>query len=295
MKKLILLLAVVLLFITSADAQVKPETIAMVAGAKPALTIFLPDVDPKFAQSIWKEYLKPYGKVSSVKGSKETVVESIHISAIGEGNLLEVYNLAEEATGGSRMIMWVDLGTEYLTPADTHYYLAENFLLKFGLEVKIAVVANDLDAQKKQLDKLQSNYEKLQKTNEKLIATIEDAKATISAAEIGIPANERDQEVARASIDNQKAVVETVRDDPKELKSQQKELAKLQKNLDNLERAHESYHKDIESSTATIAQAEQDIKDNLRDQELAQKDIDNQNKVIEVVQKKLDDLKDQKL
>ena len=291
MKKILLNLLLFVLLAHGMSAQVEAETVTMVAGPQPCLTILLPDTDAKFAQSEWKDYMKPYGKVSSVKGSKETVVQDIHVGAIGDGSLIQVYNLPESTVNGTRMIVWFDMGEDYLTASDSNYHIAEEFLLKFAHKVKVDMVSIDLQEQNKTLEKLESDLEKLVRDKEKLENTIESSKATINEAEIGIPINETNQENMRGEIEVQRDYVNTVRDDPKALKTEKKNLAKLQKDLDKLEREHENFHKDIQSSKDKISQAEQDIIENQQEQESVSRQIEDQKAVVEAVNGKLETLK----
>lgn len=293
MKTILSSLILVLLSSTILSAQVKYDKMTMVAGPKPCLTITLPDTDSKFAQSEWKDYMKPYGKVSSVKGSKETVVENIHVDAIGDGNLIKVYNLADESVAGTRFIIWIDIGEDYLTDQDSNYHIAEDFLLKFAHKVKVDLVALDLAEQQKILDKLQSDQEKLERNNEKLHKIIEDSKSIINEAEIGIPMNETNQNTMRADIEKQRDYVDKVREDPKALKTEQKKLAKLQNELDKLEREHNNFYKDIENNKDKIAKAEQDIIENLQEQESSRANIETQKTIVEAVQNKLNQLKEE--
>ncbi len=294
MKKILLSLFVFFSAVMTISAQVQAETVTMVAGPQPCLTILLPDTDPKFAQSEWKDYMKPYGRVSSVKGSKETVVQDIHVGAIGDGNLIQVYNLAESSVHGTRMIVWFDMGEDYLTETDSNYHIAEEFLLKFAHKVKVDMVAIDLEEQNKTLEKLESDLEKLVREKEKLESTIESSKATINEAEIGIPINETNQENMRGEIQVQRDYVETVRDDPKALKTEKKNLAKLQKSLDKLEREHESFHKDILNHKDKITKAEQDIVENQQEQESMSRQIEDQKTIVEAVKGKLETLKQER-
>ena len=293
MKTILSILTLVFLSSTILSAQVKYDKITMVAGPQPCLTIILPDTDSKFAQSEWKDYMKPYGRVSSVKGSKETVVESIHVDAIGDGNLIKVYNLAEESVEGVRMIVWFDIGEGYLMDTDSNYHIAETFLLRFAHKVKVDLVALDLEEQQKLLEKLESSLEKLQRENENLNNTIETSKGKINDAEIGIPINETNQDLARAEIETQRDYVNTVRDDPKALKTEQKNLAKLQNKLDKLQKENNDFHKDIDSNQDKIAKAEQDILENTQEQESISRDIESQKRIVDAVQNKLMDLKAQ--
>ncbi len=293
MRNIILSLTVTIMAMGIAEAQLKWETITMVAGPQPCLTIILQDTDPKFAQSEWKDYMKPYGSVGSVKGSKETVVDNIHIGTIGDGSLIKAYNLAEPSLQGTRMILWIDMGENYLTEADSNHQLAEAFLLKFAHKVKVDIVAMDLEEQQKALGKLESNLEKLQQTNEKLHGTIESSKSKINDAEIGIPINETNQENMLADIETQKQLVAKVGDDPKALKAENKNLAKLHNNFDKLQRDNENFRKDIESNKDKIAHAEQDIVENLQEQDAVNREIESQKSIVEAVQKKLQSLKEE--
>ncbi len=78
-----------------------------------------------------------------------------------------------------------------------------------------------------------------------------------------------------------------------ELEEEQKQLAKFESNLNKLQREKDNLHKIIEDSKKRISQAESDIEGNLKEQELAQKEIDTQKSVIGGVQKKLDEAKNQ--
>lgn len=291
MKNFILILAIAMFTTLSAEAQVKSDTRTMVAGPQPCLTITLPDTDPKFAQSEWKEYMKPYGRLGSVKGSKEMIVEDIHINAIGDGSLIKVYNLAEESVDGTRMIVWFDIGDGYLTETDSNYHIAEDFLLKFAHTVKVNLVAMDLEAQEKILEKLESNMASLKRQNDNLNETIENSKSNINEAEIGIPMNETHQENTRSEIEAQRDNVHAARDDEKAVKEEQKKLAKLQSSLDKLEKENDNFHKSIESNKAKITKAEQDIVENLQEQESVSSNIESQKAIVAAVQNKLNLLK----
>ena len=79
-----------------------------------------------------------------------------------------------------------------------------------------------------------------------------------------------------------------------DLDSQQKTLSKYQGNLTKLQRENENLHKIIEDSQKRIAQAEQDILKNLQEQEAASKEIESQKTTVDAVQKKLEEVKNQK-
>ena len=75
-----------------------------------------------------------------------------------------------------------------------------------------------------------------------------------------------------------------------ELEDEEKKLKNLKKELTKLERQNKGYHKDIEDAKKRIAKAEQNIETNLKEQEEAGSEIDEQIKAVEKVRKKLQDI-----
>ncbi len=294
MKKYIFLLLIAVFVSGLLSAQVTAENRVMVTGSQPALVVKLKGADPKFAEAEWKDYTKSYGKVIKVKGSKESVIEGIHVKDIGQGTLLNVYSLATPSVDGTDMIVWFNRGGSYLESSDKEYATAEEFLQTFAIKVNVDMIALDLEEQQKKQSKLENDLTKLQKVNENLHKDITNAKAKIDQAEIDIPLNVRAQETAQADIANQKGVVESVKENPEEYKIQQKLLAKLESNYTKLQKENESLHKTVTDSNAKIKQAELDIETNLAEQKAAEQAIADQKIVVDLVQKKLDEARSQK-
>ena len=294
MKKYIFLLLIAVFVSGLLSAQVTAENRVMVTGSQPALVVKLKGADPKFAEAEWKDYTKSYGKVIKVKGSKESVIEGIHVKDIGQGTLLNVYSLATPSVDGSDMIVWFNRGGSYLESSDKEYATAEEFLKTFAIKVNVDMIALDLEEQQKKQSKLENDLTRLQKVNENLHKDITNAKAKIDQAEIDIPLNVKAQETAQADIANQKGVVESVKENPEEYKIQQKLLAKLESNYTKLQKENESLHKTVTDSNAKIKQAELDIETNLEEQKAANQAIADQKIVVDLVQKKLDEARSQK-
>jgi len=295
MNKVVFLLFFTICTTLSLSGQVKEEMRVMNAGSQPALTIVIQGAQPNFVEQEWKEYMASYGKVTKVKGSKESVVTGIHIADVGAGDLLNAYSLAEEAVGGTKMIVWVEIGASFLTSKDTAYKSATKFIEAFNHKVQVDLVAIDLETQQKKLTQFENNQAKLEKQNEALHKTIIDTQAKIAQAETDIPINVTSQEAAQADIDNQKTVVDAAKDNPDELKVQQKQMSKLESVLTKLQRENEALHKVVTDSNTKIQKAELDLKTNLEDQEAAKKSIADQKIVVDSVQKKLDKMKGQKI
>ena len=294
MKKYIFLLLPAVFISGLLSAQVTAENRVMVTGSQPALVVKLKGADPKFAEAEWKDYTKSYGKVIKVKGSKESVIEGIHVKDIGQGTLLNVYSLATPSVDGTDMIVWFNRGGSYLESSDKEYATAEEFLKTFAIKVNVDMIALDLEEQQKKQSKLENDLTRLQKVNENLHKDITNAKAKIDQAEIDIPLNVKAQETAQADIANQKGVVESVKENPEEYKIQQKLLAKLESNYTKLQKENESLHKTVTDSNAKIKQAELDIETNLEEQKAANQAIADQKIVVDLVQKKLDEARSQK-
>lgn len=75
-----------------------------------------------------------------------------------------------------------------------------------------------------------------------------------------------------------------------ELADQEKQLKAFEKELEKLVAANDRYHKEIEKAKAAIQEAENNIVQNEKDQELARQKIENQKKVVETVQQKKNDI-----
>jgi len=204
----LLVFAFILLPILS-KAQVLEDTAVMSLGSYPALTIIMSDVDAKFVDTEWREYMKPFGKVVKVKGSRETVAPDIQIIDIGGINKIKVYNLNDESAGGVKTTLWIDLGNGYVSSEGTpkEYVAGVKFLKDFAEKVKIDGITNELNSEQKQLEKFESNLTKLQREKDNLNKIIEDSKKRIAQAEADIEKNKKDQELAQKEIDSQKGVV----------------------------------------------------------------------------------------
>nr|MDQ3017296.1 hypothetical protein [Bacteroidota bacterium] len=180
---------------------------------QPALTILLPGINVKLADATWKEYMKSYGKIARVKGSKENVASQVQILDIGGANRINVYSQSEEAGDGVNMIVWFDLGSGYLssTAYPKEYVAGVKFLKDYAHQVELERISNDLEAQSKLLDKAESNLDKLKRENDSLHKVIEDSKKRIAEAEKDIETNLQNQEVAQKEIGAQNQAVDVVK------------------------------------------------------------------------------------
>ena len=212
MKNFFSLLILTLFTAPILHGQVLEETRSMSTGSNPALTIVLPGADAKFADSEWKEFMKPYGKVSRIRSAKENVTSDVQILDIGGVNRLNLYSLSEEVGDGTKFTVWFDLGTGFVS-SEAHpkeYVASVNFMKEFAKKVQIDLITLELQAQEKLLSKAESNLSKLKRENENYHKIIEDSKKRIAEAEKDIDQNLKDQESAQKEIGAQQEAVSNV-------------------------------------------------------------------------------------
>src|SRR5690606_16233231 len=119
--------------------QVMEDIRNMTLGTQPALTVMLPGASTKFAETAWKDYVKSYGKLASVKKSKESVLAGIQILEISTTEKLNVYNLAEPSGNDAKMIVWFEMGDKFVSAAGTPeaYPGAVKFLQHYAHKVQV--------------------------------------------------------------------------------------------------------------------------------------------------------------
>jgi len=294
MKNFFILFILSFLYQAVSTAQVLEDSIVMSLGFKNALTIIIPETTSKFVDAEWKEYLKPYGKVTKIKQSIETITPDVQILDIGGISKLTIYNRNESVTEGVKANVWIAIDSGFVQSEayPKEYVASVKWLKDFAFKVINDQITVELEAEQKILDKFSANLTKLQKENTSLHKSIEDSKEKITKAEADIETNLNQQEMAQKDIDNQKTIVGEIQKQSgvtsKQIDEEVKQLSKLESNLTKLKKSNDSLHKVISDSNTRITKAEEDIITNLENQELAQKEIDNQKVVVAGVQTKLD-------
>ena len=289
MKRILFTLTCLVLMARLADAQVREELRSMSQGTQNALTIMLPGAPAKYTEAQWAEFVKSYGKLSSIKQSKEKVVSGIQVVEVSKGSTLSVYSLAEELGNDSKILTWWYLDSTFIASGKTPeaYAAAARMMERFAHQVETSLANDNVVVQQKELDKRKGELDKLQKQNTGLHKDIENYTKKIEDAEKrDIPANLQAQEQTRASISSLQTSALGA--------AEQKELSKQMKQLDKLTRENESLHKSIRDNNDRIAKAERDIETNLKDQEVAKAALAEQEKVVAAAQQKLLDIKAKK-
>lgn len=196
----------------AASAQITEREKTMSVGVYNALILELPDTGRKFAENIWKNYLKQHGgKTKKNKKAKEYFTDNISLAGIGSN--IDVFSNVSESGGLAEVTIWVDLGEEYLNSYShaNRYVEAEKFLMRFALEVTREKIKLELEQEEKRLTKLKKNLKKLERANSNYHRDIRVAEERITKAKANIEQNEIDQEETKSAIDLQKEAVELVK------------------------------------------------------------------------------------
>jgi hypothetical protein len=194
--------------------MISESTKAMSKGSQNSLSVNLPKVNAKFAEEIWKDFVKQYkGSYKKDKKADEAFVDNAMVGGIGGGNTVDMYMKFAESSDNTAATLWIDLGGAYLNSKDfsDKYAEAEKMLMTYALTVSRKQTENLLKEQEKMQKNQESDLQKLEKKNKSLVEDIEAWKKKITQAEADIQTNLKQQEESKAKIEAQKKVVEEVK------------------------------------------------------------------------------------
>jgi len=205
-------LSLCLLVSFAVQGQVEQENRVMSKGSQPALSLVIIGSDVKFVETEWKDYTKNYGRITKAKGGQESVIEAAQVLSIGGVNKLNLYAQAESVSGGTKVILWIEMAGGFINDKDfpKESKDAVTFLKEFGHKVEVEQIELDLVNQQKAMTKFQSDMTKLQHENETMQKTIETAKVKIADTELQVTANLEEQAAAQKLIDDQKLMIEAI-------------------------------------------------------------------------------------
>ncbi len=185
----------------------------MSQGSKNALTIDIPKTSAKFAEKLWKDYVKQFkGETKKDRKTDEWFTDNAMIGNIGGANTVDLYAQFSESNDATTLGMWIDLGGAYVGSKEyaDKYAAAEKIMTDFALTVQREQTKMHLDEQNDALKKLEKQQRNLEKDNQGLHDDIENWKKRITKAEADIETNLKNQEDAKLKIEAQKKLVEEV-------------------------------------------------------------------------------------
>lgn len=197
----------------AALAQVTENEKLMSQGNKNALSLDLPKVTVKYAEGIWKDFMKPYkGKLIRDKKNEEWLSDNATLVNIGGANTVDVYSKFTQMGENTQVSIWIDLGGGYVSSKEykEKYVEAEKLLLSYALEVAKTQTKEQLEAEQKNEKRMEKDLRGLEKDNAGLHKDIENWKAKIAKAEQEIQTNLKNQEVAKLKIAEQRKLIEEI-------------------------------------------------------------------------------------
>lgn len=197
----------------AAVAQVTEGEKLMSQGSKNALTVDLPKVTVKYAEGIWKDFMKPYkGKLARDKKNDEWLSDNATIVNVGGANTVDVYSKFAQMGDNTQVSIWIDLGGGYVSSKDykEKYVEAEKLLLSYALEVAKSQTKEQLEAEQKNERRMEKELKGLEKDNVSLHKDIENWKSKIAKAEQEILTNSKNQEVTKLRIAEQRKLIEEI-------------------------------------------------------------------------------------
>ncbi|MBK8502292.1 MAG: hypothetical protein IPL46_08820 [Saprospiraceae bacterium] len=210
--KLSLFIIIFFSFTTNFYAQDIEEMVAaMSLGQQNAMILDLP-YDVKFAEGVWKDYLKEFkGKSKKVKRSDEVFTDDASISYIST-NTVDIYSIVQKNGDGSQLKLWMDLGGGFVDSErfPDAYEGVKTMFLGFEKLLNVENIKIELKNEETRLKDLEKDLSKLERLNEKYLKDIEDWKAKIAENETLVVTNIKDQGDMKKTIDDQKETIRQV-------------------------------------------------------------------------------------
>lgn len=253
-----------------ATGQIVEKEMDMSAGEHPGLQVEL-DVEKKDAEKIWKDYVKPYGKVDWDRKNKEHVLFASNIDKISDDQMSVVTRFTQLGDK-SKASFWFKSNGAYLNSSDNEdtFAKAGSFLQEYVYESMRFLVREEIKNEEKTFKKMEKDLKKLRKKNDKLNKELEKAKIEIPKKEHEIEKNLQEQEEQRDRLDEENV----------DHKKVEKELKKLRKKNDGM-------HEDLEKAKKEVPKKENEIAENLKDQTSKKEEIKNQQQVLKDLDKKM--------
>lgn len=186
----------------------------MSQGTRTALVVNIEGADSKTAKKIWKGFVKSQYKttVKKVKKEQDQIADDVKLGLPGHGGTVDIYSRAEDRGNNAKMMVWIDLGGQYINSTEypSWYNYAQDMMYEYELEVKRALVKQELKSEEKKLKKLQANLKKLRKANERYHRIIKKSEKQIENARSEIETNIVEQSSAQEMIEAQIRALEMV-------------------------------------------------------------------------------------
>lgn len=224
--KRITLLSIAFIFVAFFNTQVSAQEVmemkeTMSEGTNSALVLELPKTDAKTVEKAWTKYLKDLDGKTKKKNKKtgEIFTDNAMIKAMSK-NTVDIYSKVQSKGGGSRLVVWFDLGGAFLG-SGTHpeqYNIAAEMINDFSANISIAKAEDVLKIEEDALDKQEDKLKKLDKETADMKEKIADYKKKIKELEGNVVKNDEKRKEQAKNVETQKVKTESARKTVKDMK-----------------------------------------------------------------------------
>lgn len=211
--KTILSLLLFLFAAATLPAQVVKETEKMMSfGSRPCFRMEFPNATTDMVEDLWKNFAKKNFGAKLKKKGGEWSANDLKSAMMGP-DPFSLYSATEKTSTGAALNVWFDEGSGFLNSRDNPSRAREisAALKQFFFDVRRATYDQQIKDEEKKLKDLEKNNQNMAKTTKDLEKSIEDYKAKIKKAEEEIQRLAKEQEVGMINIDNQRKVIEEVK------------------------------------------------------------------------------------
>ncbi|MBV6440050.1 MAG: hypothetical protein EPGJADBJ_01712 [Saprospiraceae bacterium] len=199
-------------FISEAQRNVRETERMMSFGSRPGFRLEFPGATTSVVEDQWKDWTKKHYSAKLKKKKNEWSASELKSSMLGP-DPFSLYSVIEKTADGAALTVWYDMGSSFLNSRDNPLSAREtsSALQQFYYDVRRATYDMQAKNEEKKLKDLEDNNKAMEKKSKELQKSIEDYRNKIKKAEEEILQLAKNQEVGLINIENQKKVIEDVK------------------------------------------------------------------------------------
>ena len=196
----------------SAQKNVRETEKMMSFGSRPGFRIEFPGATTSLVEDQWKDWAKKHYSAKMKKKGGELSATELKSAAMGADEF-SMYSAVEKTSDGAALMVWFDMGSAFLNSRDNPGRAREvsSALQQFYYDVRRSTYDVQVKNEEKKLKDLEERNKTMEKNTIALQKNIEDYKAKIKKAEDDIVKLSKDQENGLINIENQRKVIEEVK------------------------------------------------------------------------------------
>jgi len=296
MKKILIVIASVLIFIINIRAQVsltiEEETRSMSKGAHNAFVMQVPQTKVDDLRKSWGSFLKKHGKIKPEEYKGEYFTLASVVNRISH-DPVDHYVLFSDNPSGAVMTTFFVLKDSFISTANNPAIAGNisKFMYDFGKETYIAAVESELEVEQKKLKDLEKDLEDLHKEEDKEAKNVTESQNKIKNNENEELAKKNEQELKQKEIMMHKENNLGANLSPDEKKVFDGKIKDMESEKQKLIKIQDGLRKDNMNLESGIKKSERNISNLKGQQELKEKEITMQREIVQKVETKLGEVK----